>query len=257
MAGLEGKVALITGAASGIGRATAERLAAEGAHVIAADIDEGNGKAIADKLGGEFLALDVADAARWDEVVSSITAKHGGLDIAYLNAGITTYPADEGGLAGFDIATMDLERYRRIMGVNLDGVVLGARAVVPALVARGGGAIVATASVAGLIGFSPDPIYTATKHAVVGLVRALAATLSGRNITINAICPGGVETNILGPHMKEAAEQGRMVLMPPSQIADAVFQAVTSGETGRAYVCLTGRDHQFYEFAPVEGLGFG
>jgi len=256
MANFEGKIALITGGASGIGRATAERMAADGATVIVADINEAEGRAVADKLDAEFLALDVSSAAAWDAVVKTITAKHGGIDIAYLNAGITTYPADEGGLAALDIATLDLDSYRRIIGVNLDGVVLGARAVVPAMVARGGGSIVATASVAGLIGFAPDPIYTATKHAVVGLVRALGPTLKGRDITINAICPGGVETNILGPRMKEAAQQGRLQLMPPSQIADAVVTAVESGETGRAYVCLHDREHQIYQFAPVEGLGF-
>ena len=251
---LEGKIALITGGASGIGQATAERCAAEGAAVTVADIDEANGQVVADKIGGVFARLDVSDAERWAEVVGELTAREGGIDLAYLNAGITTYPAVSAGIAPFDIATLDLDRYRLIMGVNLDGVVLGARAVVPALVERGGGAIVATASVAGLIGFAPDPIYTLTKHGVVGLVRALAGSLSARNITVNAICPGGVETNILGPDLGRRAREAGMPLMQPSQIADAVVQAATSGETGRAYVCLNDRDHQPYEFAPVEGL---
>ena len=254
MAALDGKVALITGGASGIGRATAIRFADEGAEVVVCDVDEAEGSAVADKIGGRFLALDVSNAERWDQVVSDVRGRHGGLDFAYLNAGISTYPATRGGLEPYAIESLDLERYRRIMGVNLDGVVLGARAVVPAIQARGGGAIVATASVAGLIGFAPDPIYTLTKHGVVGFVRALAPTLEAAGVRIHAICPGGVETNILGPGIKERAQAAGFELMPPSQIADAVFQAVQSQETGRIWVCLQGRDHAHYKFAPVEGL---
>src|ERR671934_1503755 len=89
-----------------------------------------------------------------------------------------------------DITQLTEAQYRRIMGPNVDGVVFGARAVVPAIAARGGGAIVATASLAGLIAFAPDPIYTLTKHAVVGFVRSLAQPLESRGITINAVCPG-------------------------------------------------------------------
>jgi NAD(P)-dependent dehydrogenase (short-subunit alcohol dehydrogenase family) len=255
MAELSGKVALITGGASGIGRATAERLCAEGAHVVVADVDEAGGRAVAQKLDAEFVSLDVSSAARWDEVAAGLRTRHGGIDVAFLNAGITTYPASAEGIAPFDLATLDLERYRRILSINVDGVVLGARAAVPLLEARGGGAIVATASVAGLIGYAPDPIYTLTKHAVVGLVRALAPTLEPRGIRIHAICPGGVDTNILGPGMAERARDLGIAIMPASQIADAVAQAVRSPETGRLWVCLHDRDHQHYHFAPVEGLG--
>jgi len=213
MGQFDGKVALVTGAASGIGLATAERLSAEGAQVLLADIDEANGRPAAEKLGAEFARLDVGDPAEWAEVVAQLGARAGGLDIAYLNAGVTTYPATADGLADFDIATLDDAAYRRILAVNLDGVVFGARAVAPALVARGGGAIVATASVAGLIGFAPDPIYTATKHAVVGLVRALAPGLRARGITINAICPAGVATAILGPGIERLREAVRIRLI--------------------------------------------
>ena len=206
------KVALVTGAASGIGRATSERFSREGAHVAVCDIDENGGKAVAEACGGSFHRLDVSDPAAWTEAVAEISDLRGGLDIACLNAGIATQPPsdDDQILTAFDITELSDEAYRRILGVNLDGVVFGARAVAPAIAARGGGAIVATASVAGLIGFPPDPIYTATKHAVVGLVRSLAPPLAARRIDIHAICPGIVDTNILGPGVAaRARERGK------------------------------------------------
>ena len=258
MALLEGKIALITGAASGIGRATAERLAAEGASVVALDIDEANGKQVAEKIGGEFHAADVGDAGRWSEVVADVSARHGGIDIAYLNAGIPTHPPtpnDPGLMAAFDMATLSDAAYRRIMSVNVDGVVFGARAVLPAMAARGGGAIVATASVAGLIAFAQDPIYTLTKHAVVGLTRSLAPLLAPQGITLNAICPGVVDTNILGPGTAQRARDAGIPVIAPEQIAEAVLKAVTSGETGGLWVCLAEQDSWRYEFRPIEGIG--
>ena len=258
MGAFDGKVALITGAASGIGRSTAVRLSAEGAHVIVADIDEANGKEVADEVKGEFQRLDVGDPDSWTRVVTAVGEKSGGLDIAYLNAGVTLLTSgDDLTGTGPDIAALSEADYRRIMRVNVDGVVYGARAVTPALEARGGGAIVATASVAGLFGFAADPIYTLTKHAVIGLVRALAPSLEPRGITINAICPGGVATNIMGPGMAEAARESGVPIMQPAQIADAVVQAILSGKTGQAYVCLLGRDHEEYVFNPIPELGLG
>lgn len=259
------KVALITGGASGIGLATVERMRAEGAAVAVIDIDEAGGRAAADKFGGHFIRLDVSDAHAWSAVIDETVSRYGGIDIAYLNAGLSTYPAPdstdlaEGATASlmqsFDIATLPDDVYRRILGVNVDGVVFGARAVVPAMEKRGGGAIVATASVAGLIGFSPDPIYTLTKHAVVGLTRALAPTLTSRNITMNCICPGIVDTQILGPRLGTVMRKAGIPIMDPSQIADAVAMAVSSGATGEAFVCMPGKDHEKFVFNPVTGLG--
>lgn len=259
------KVALITGGSSGIGLATVERMRAEGAAVAVVDIDEAGGRAAADKFGGHFIRLDVSDANAWTAVVDETVSLYGGIDIAYLNAGLPTYPAQDNtdpaqGAVGslmqpFDIATLPDDAYRRVLGVNVDGVVFGARAVVPAMERRGGGAIVATASVAGLIGFSPDPIYTLTKHAVVGLTRALAPTLTARNITINCICPGIVDTNILGPNIGTVMRKAGVPIMEPSQIADAVVQAISSGATGEAFVCLPGKDHKKFIFNPIVGLG--
>lgn len=256
MGTFEDKVALVTGAASGIGLATAEKLTAEGARVVLADLNETAGKEAAERLGGDFQRLDVGDATAWAEAVSGATARYGGLDLVHLNAGVTTHPASTGaGFEPFDIAALTDESYRRIMGANVDGVVFGVRAVVPALEARGGGAIVATASAAGMIAFPPDPIYTLTKHAVVGLVRSLAPVLAPRRITLNAVCPGVVDTNILGPGMGDLARQAGLPIIAPSKIADAVADAMSSGKTGQLLLCLAGREPSHYEFAPVEGLG--
>lgn len=257
MAQFTGKVALVTGGASGIGLASAERLRDEGASVVIADINEAGGKEAADGLGVDFQVLDVGDAAAWETTVEAVTERHGGLDIAYLNAGIPTYPATESGIREVDITSLDDAAYRRILGVNVDGVVFGVRAVTPALEARGGGSIVATASVAGLLGWAPDSIYTLTKHAVIGFVRGVAPQLQAKNITINAICPGGVDTPILGPGGGERTRTLGVRLMHPPQIADGVVQAIGSGKTGQAWVCLLDREHQIHEFARVQGFDLG
>ena len=254
--GFEGKVALVTGGASGIGLATAKRLRAEGAAVAIADLDEARGKPAAETIGADFIRLDVSDPAAWTEAVGGVVARHGGLDLAYLNAGVTTYPATgEEFIASFEIAELPDESYRRIMGANVDGVVFGARAAVPAIEARGGGALVVTASAAGVIAFPPDPIYTMTKHAVVGFVRSLAPGLREKGISVSAILPGVVDTNLLSDGFADRARKMGIAVIPPEQIADAVVKAVTGGTTGQLWLCLAGQEPQAYVFSPVAGLG--
>jgi NAD(P)-dependent dehydrogenase (short-subunit alcohol dehydrogenase family) len=247
MGRLEGKVAIVTGGASGIGRATAVRLAEEGATVVVADIDAAGARKVADDIGGSAFGLDVADPSGWQKLVGEITGPGGigGVDIAFLNAGIAT---------GEDrITELTDAGYRRIMGVNVDGVVFGARALIPLIAGRGGGAIVATASLAGIMGFAPDPIYTLTKHAVVGLVRSLAPQLERDGITINAICPGLTDTGLVSGVMRAQIEEAGFPLMPPEQIADAVIEAALDGGTGRALVCQPGREPTEVRFPGVPG----
>lgn len=248
------KICLVTGGASGIGSATCEALAAQGAHVVVTDVDEAAGRDVADAVGGEFARLDVSDRDAWTRVVSGVVEAHGGLDLVHLNAGVTTYPAAGGDFPAFDIATMPADAYRRAMGANVDGVVFGVSATVQALENRGGGAIVVTASVAGLITWEVDPVYTLTKHAVVGLVRALAPSLAERGITLNAICPAAVATKIFGPEAEEFVREAGLRLMPPSQVADAVIETATGGETGQCRVCYDGREPKLYVPAPLPGL---
>jgi NAD(P)-dependent dehydrogenase (short-subunit alcohol dehydrogenase family) len=237
---LDGRVALVTGAASGIGLATARALLDAGARVVAVDVQEPPGD-----LDATYVAADVRSGEDWARVVETAERELGGLDFAHLNAGIALGEPDITAIADADVA--------RILDINVDGVVLGARAVIPAMRRRGGGAIVATASLAGLIAFAPDPLYTLTKHAVVGLVRALAEPLRGDGITINAVCPGIVDTPILSAEARDAILAAGFPLIEPADIAAAVLGRFAGPQTGEAWVCQHGREPVAYEFRGVPG----
>ena len=242
---LDGKSALVTGGASGIGKATCERLASEGVRVCVVDMDSDGAASVAADVGGIAVTADVGEPGEVDAAFTRCTDELGGVDVAFLNAGIA--------IGVSDISTLDDATYRRIMRVNVDGVVYGLRAAITAMVPRGGGAIVATASLAGIVPFAPDPIYDATKHAVVGLIRSVAPTLAPLGITANCINPGMTDTNIVGDGAREALAALDFPLMPATQIADAVVHAVTSGDTGQCFVCQPGREHTPYKFRDVPG----
>jgi NAD(P)-dependent dehydrogenase (short-subunit alcohol dehydrogenase family) len=244
MGALEGKVAIVTGGASGIGLATVRRFAAEGAAVVVADLSPA-GEAVADEVGGCFVRADVGEPADWSRVVNAADAAFEGLDVAYLNAGVTT--------GSTNIADLTDEQYLRIMRANIDGVVFGARAAAPAIAERGGGAIVATASLAGLIAFPPDPIYNLTKHAVVGFVRGLAPQLQAQSITFNCVCPGIVDTPLVGAETAASLVAAGFPVIDPDDIASAVLGCVTGTATGQAWVCQAGREPVAYEFRDVPG----
>lgn len=191
----EGRVAIVTGGGSGIGLATATELAGEGARVCVADIDLGAAESVAKRIaeaGGDAFAcaVDVTNEAANREMVEQTVARYGAVHLVHLNAGIAEFST---------IVDGDLDVWNRVLAVNLTGVYLGMRAATPALVGAGGGAIVATASVAGLRGGVGMPSYYATKHGVVGLVKAAAAELAPRAIRVNAVCPGIIDTPLLGP----------------------------------------------------------
>lgn len=245
MSALDGKVALVTGGASGIGLATCRRLRREGAAIVVVDIDQQAGRRAADELDGRFVGFDVSEPEQWSEAVASITQELGGIDIAYLNAGTIT------GTAEIDEVTD--AQYRRIMRANVDGVFYGVRAVVPAMVARGGGSIVATASIAGLVAYDPDPVYAMTKHAVVGLVRALATQLAAKNIRINAICPGIVDTPLIGEEARELISAASFPMIEADDVAGVVLERVLGEETGQAFVVQVGLSGVPYRFSGVPG----
>lgn len=243
---LDGQVAIVTGGASGIGLATARRFRAEGAEVLIVDLDDAKGKAAADETGSRFHAADVSDSDAWAAVVADAEQAYGGVDIAFLNAGVTTGESD--------ITMLTDAQYRRVMGANVDGVLFGVRATAPAIERRGGGAIVCTASAAGLISFPLDPVYTLTKHAVVGFVRATAPQLASRRIRINAVCPAIVDTPLLGPAASAMLVSAGIPVMPAEHVADVVLAAATGSETGQAYVCQADREPQAFAFGTIEGI---
>jgi NAD(P)-dependent dehydrogenase (short-subunit alcohol dehydrogenase family) len=211
------ETALVTGGASGIGAAIVERLEDDGTQVTVLDLAEG---------------FDVSDAAAWEAV--------GAVELACLNAGIVT------GLE--DVRELSDDAYRRMVATNVDGVVFGVRRM--AKVMSDGGAIVVTASLAGLTTMATDPIYAGTKHFVVGFMRSVAPQLAERGIRINAVCPAIVDTPMLGA-MRERVREAGIDLLTAEEIADAVLTAAHDGSTGQAWTCLPGRapeKHEFHRF---------
>ena len=212
--------ALVTGGASGIGAATVALLEREGTEVVALDLATG---------------FDVGDSAAWESV--------GPVDFAFLNAGVAT--------GELEIAELSDEAYRRALAANVDGVVFGVRRL--ARVMAPGSSIVATASLAGLLPMWLDPIYTLTKHAVVGFVRAAAPQLSERGIRINALCPGFADTPIVDDALREWVAERGVPLIVPERVAEAALVAARSEETGQAWVVQPGREPLVYEFRGVPG----
>ncbi|HEX2315852.1 MAG TPA: SDR family NAD(P)-dependent oxidoreductase [Thermomonospora sp.] len=241
---LDGKVAWITGGANGIGAAVARRLVAGGAKVVLADVDAERGAALAEELDGAFVRCDVRDPEDSVAAVRVATERFGGLDIAFLNAGVAS---------GCDLdGNFDAETYRRAMGINLDGVAFGVRAALPALRARGGGDIVATASMAGLTATPFDPIYGANKAAVVGLVRALGPAHQPEGIRVNALCPSFADTAIIGP-LKDHLEETGFPILDVADVVEAFLGILGSDGTGEAWFVVPGRPSGPFTFRGVPG----
>ncbi len=213
------ETALVTGGRSGIGAAIVERLEREGAQVRVLDVVDG---------------FDVSDPRAWDDVEA--------VELACLNAGVVTGERLIGRVSDED--------YRRIVGVNVDGVVFGVRRLARVMHE---GAIVVTASLGGLIGMDNDPLYSLTKHAVVGFVRSVAPQLSERGIRINMVNPGIVDTPLLGEEGRASLEAAGFPLLRAEEVAEAVLLAARDDEVGQAWVVQPGRDAVTFRFPGVPG----
>jgi meso-butanediol dehydrogenase/(S,S)-butanediol dehydrogenase/diacetyl reductase len=219
----DGKVALITGAASGIGAATARRLAAESARVFLGDLNEDAGRALERELGdaaAHFFRVDVRELAQVDAFTQACVDRFGRLDIVFNNAGIGAYG---------QAPDLDPETWRNVVAVDLDSVFFGCRAAIPQLRRAGGGAIVNTASISGLFGDYGLLAYNAAKGAVVNLTRALAIDHAREGIRVNAVCPGPIETPLakgLIEHAVVSKEYERNIPMGRVGRADEVAGAV-------------------------------
>ena len=221
---LAGKVAVITGGASGIGLATARRFAAEGAKVVIGDFNVEAGRAAADEVDGLFVLVDVTDEAQVNALFDAAVAEYGSLDIAFNNAGIS--PPDDD-----SIETTELPAWDRVQDVNLKSVYLCSRAALRHMVPQGSGSIINTASFVAVLGSATSQIsYTASKGGVLAMTRELGVQFARQGIRVNALCPGPVATPLLKELFAEGEEraQRRLVHVPvgrfgePEELAAAV-----------------------------------
>jgi NAD(P)-dependent dehydrogenase (short-subunit alcohol dehydrogenase family) len=232
---LAGRAGVVTGAASGIGRATVEALVAAGADVLVVDLDAEGGEetvALADGPGSaSFFAADVTDPEAARALVAAAIERFGKLDFAHNNAGVV--------FAGGAIHEVSDEDWQRMIDVDLTGVFNCMRAEIGAMLESGGGSIVNTASGVGMIGIPGQGPYVAAKHGVIGLTRVAALDYAARGIRINAVCPGAIETPILeeafaaDPDLRRMMEAGHPIgrVGRPGEIADAVVWLVSDASS--------------------------
>jgi NAD(P)-dependent dehydrogenase (short-subunit alcohol dehydrogenase family) len=221
---LDGKVAVVTGAGSGIGLATVRRLAADGARVVCADVDVTSGQAAAAEVDGLFVQVDVTSEQEVTALFAAAVDTYGGVDISFHNAGIS--PTDDD-----SILDTPLDVWRRVQEVNLTSVYLCCRAVIPHLLERGGGSIINTASFVAVMGAATSQVsYTASKGGVLSMSRELGVQFARQGIRVNALCPGPVNTPMLQELFAKDPERAarRLVHIPmgrfaePTEIAAAV-----------------------------------
>ena len=218
---LDGKVALITGAGSGMGRAAAELFAGEGARVVVSDIDAAAGESAVAAVrasGGDatFVRANVAEWSDCQAMVAAAVETYGGLHVLYNNAGI--FPADDGG-----VLDTPQDTWRRVMAINLEGVWLGCKAGLPAMIASGGGSIVNVASFVALMGAATAQIaYTSSKGGVLAMTREIAVEYARQGIRANSLCPGPIQTPLLEELLSDPARRARrMVHIPMGRLGRA------------------------------------
>ncbi len=234
---LEGKVALVTGGASGIGRATALTFAREGAKLIIADMNEDGGQQTVHMItekGGDatFVQVDVTSATEVEAMISKTVETYGRLDCAHNNAGISS-----GGQRAFT-ADYPEDRWHQVLAINLTGVWLCMKYEIPQMLQQGGGAIVNTASVAGLVGLPYASAYVASKHGVVGLTKTAALEYAKSGIRVNCVCPGYIETPMTEQGRNDPERMAQMIASEPigrignpEEIAESVVWLCSDAES--------------------------
>lgn len=225
---------MVTGAASGIGAGVIEVARRAGANVVGLDIDDEKGKSVAGEFGATYHHCDVSEAASWQVIATTLSETFDGIDHLHLNAGIQIAPP-EADLKEYRFSAMTLPRYRRLTGVNIDGVVFGLHYLLPMI--KAGGSVVVTGSLAGVVPYEIDPLYSMTKHAVTGLVRSLKSELGERGIRINALCPGGIDTGII-PQEQRLDDA---VFMTPLHVAGEVIKLFSTEESGATWAKVSER----------------
>ncbi|HEY6136408.1 MAG TPA: glucose 1-dehydrogenase [Thermoanaerobaculia bacterium] len=210
------KVALITGAGSGIGQASARLFAREGAKVVCVDLKGETAEATAREVGGAAFAADISKAKDVEAMVAFAEKTYGRLDVAFNNAGIF-HPNDD------SVTNTPEDIWDLVININLKGVFLGCKYEIPALLRAGGGAIINTASFVAILGAAtPQIAYTASKGGVLSMTREIAVEFARKNIRCNALCPGPVETPLLAELLSDPARrQRRLVHIPPGRFARA------------------------------------
>ncbi len=220
----DGKVAIVFGGATGIRAETVRKLALAGAKVLVCDINKDDGEQVASEVGGIFAFCDVSDDGSVLDAIGECVERLGTPTFAHLNSGVMTAPSD----APFEpMHKTSPENYRRVMSINLDGVFYGLRHLIP-LMSKNEGAITVTASRGGLVATPFDPIYAASKAAVIQLVRSVAAANAKLPLRINALCPATVDTGMLSDLVRQAG----VPLMPASVMADEVLYMLKEGRNG-------------------------
>jgi NAD(P)-dependent dehydrogenase (short-subunit alcohol dehydrogenase family) len=221
---LKDRVVVVTGAGSGLGLASARRMAAEGARIVAVDIDIEGGETAAKETGGEFITADVADEAQVRDLFDGVARHYGRIDVAFNNAGIS--PPDDD-----SILTTGIEAWRRVQEINLTSVYLCCKYVIPHMRRQGKGSIINTASFVAVLGAATSQIsYTASKGGVLAMSRELGVQFAREGIRVNALCPGPINTPLLQELFAADPERAarRLVHVPmgrfgePAEIAAAV-----------------------------------
>lgn len=218
------KSIVVTGSGAGVGLATVKRCLADGAEVFGLDLKQDP----IDQANFHSHPLDVSNSEQWAAFAADIPAES--LDHIHLNAGIQSAPPNAP-LENYRFSNLSLTRYRQMMGVNVDGVVLGLHYLLPKL--KSGGSVVVTCSLAGIVPYDVDPLYSMSKHAVTGIVRSLRKELSERDIRINALCPGGIDTDLIPHEQRNAAAISDF--MTPDDIAVEILRLFDVSESGATW----------------------